>query len=400
MPRQRLLQCLHAALFTVPLLKSASLPKPSGTQIVGSRSFVWTDRSRTDALRTPSEPRTLSVRVYYPADSTTGTAGAYLPDWPLWISQIGEARLRESFGAAFPAAGSVTTAVRQNARISKKSGPFPFLVFLPGLGMNIEVYTALLSDLASHGYVVLAINPTYEVFAATISKDKAVGFSSPGWFRPPVERIIEYEKGRLVVWAADGVFAIGQLKALPDFKKRVNWQKIGALGHSAGARVVAHLCQTEVQVSACLNLDGFAGFQPFFAEDGSVFSKAFAMIHMVIPDPTNEQLARTNTSRDDMLKEKARQRNAGIRLFESVRGGSVEVTISTAGFGHGSFTDLPIIGGSAGDPLRGMTHIRTYALAFFDGALKGVRKTALDRDNSDADVLPERYTFKGPASNR
>jgi hypothetical protein len=119
------------------------------------------------------------------------------------MSQVGEARLRESFGAAFPTAGSVTTGVQQNARISKKSGQFPLLVFLPGLGMNIEVYTALLSDLASHGYVVLAINPTYEVFAATISKDKAVGFSSPGWFRPPVERIIEYERGRLVVWATD-----------------------------------------------------------------------------------------------------------------------------------------------------------------------------------------------------
>ena len=122
------------------------------------------------------------------------------------------------------------------------------------------------------------------------------------------------------------------------------------------------------------------------------------MIHMVIPDPTDEQLARTNTSREEMLREKSSQRNAGIRLFESVRGGSVEVTISTAGFGHGSFTDLPVIGGSAGDPLRGMTLIRTYTLAFFDGALKGIRKTALDQDNPDADVLLERYIFKGPAS--
>ena len=400
MPRHRLLQCLQAVLFTVPLLNSAGLPKPTGTHGVGRRSFVWTDRSRTDVLRTPSRPRTLSVKAYYPSDSTTGTAGAYLPDWPLWISQVGEARLRESLGAAFPRVGSVTTELRQDARVSKKSSPFPLLLFLPGLGMNVEVYTTLLSDLASHGYVVLAINPTYEVFAATIGEEKAVGFSSPGWFRPPVEKIIEYEKGRLVVWAADAVFAIGQLKAVPEFQKTVNWQKVGAFGHSAGARVAAHLCQTEVQVSACLNLDGFAGFQPFFAEDGSVFSKAFAMIHMVIPDPSAEELARTNTSRHDMLKEKARQRNAGIRLFESVRGGSVEVTISTAGFGHGSFTDLSIIGGSAGDPLRGMSHIRTYALAFFDGALKGVRKTALDRDSSDGDVLLERYAFKGPASNR
>src|SRR5215475_13279318 len=90
MPRPRLLQCLQAVLFTVPLLKGIGLPTPTGTHIVGSRSFVWTDRSRTDVLSTSSEPRTLSVRAYYPADSTTGTAGAYLPDWPLWIRQVGE----------------------------------------------------------------------------------------------------------------------------------------------------------------------------------------------------------------------------------------------------------------------------------------------------------------------
>jgi len=377
------------------LLNSAALPDVTGTYKVGSRSFVWTDGSRTDVLRPLSEPRTLSVLAYYPADPATGTAGAYLPDLPLWINQVGEAGLRSSLGAAFATAGSITTEVRKDAHIAKKSGRFPLLVFLPGLGMNVAVYTALLSDLASHGYVVLAINPTYEVFAATIGKDRAVGFSSPGWFRPPVEKIIEYEKGRLVVWAADAVFAIRRLKAVPDFKEKVNWQKVGALGHSAGARVAAHLCQTEAQVQACLNMDGFAGFQPFFAREDSVFSKAFAMIHMAIPDPTDEQLARAGSSREEMLREKARQRNAGIRLFESVRPGSVEVTISTAGFHHGSFTDLPILGGSAGDPLRGMALIRTYTLAFFDGALKGVRKTALDRDSPSADVLLERYTFKG-----
>jgi hypothetical protein len=321
-------------------------------------------------------------------------------EWPLWTSQVSEERLRESLGAAFARVGSLTTEVRQNADISKKSEAFPLLLFLPGLGMNVEVYTALLSDLASHGYVVLAINPTYEVFAATIAKDKAVGFSSPGWFHPPVERIIEYEKGRLVVWAADAVFAMNRVHALPEFQGSVSWRRVGALGHSAGARVAAHLCQTETRVSACLNLDGFAGFQPFFAEDGSVFSKAFAMIHMVIPDPTDEQLARTTTTREQMLNEKARQRNAGIRLFESVRSGSVEVTVSTPGFHHGSFTDLPIIGEFSGDPLRGMAHIRTYTLAFFDGALKGDRNTALDKESSDSDVLLERYTFKGAVSSR
>src|SRR5215510_1710188 len=183
MSRRRLLQCLQIAVVAVPVLGSVTLPDPTGTHTVGSQSFVWTDKNRSDVLRAPSEPRTLSVRVYYPADPASGTAGPYLPDWSLWIRQVGEARLREALGTAFASIGSVRTALRQDASISKESSRFPLIVFLPGLGLNVEVYTAMLSDLASHGYVILAINPTYEVFAATIGKDKAVGFSSPGWFR-------------------------------------------------------------------------------------------------------------------------------------------------------------------------------------------------------------------------
>ena len=73
------------------------------------------------------------------------------------------------------------------------------------------------------------------------------------------------------------------------------------------------------------------------------------MIHMALPDPNDEQLARMKMSREDMLREKNRQRSNGVRLFESVRRGSVEVTLSTPGIQHGSFTDLPILGGHSGD---------------------------------------------------
>jgi hypothetical protein len=81
-----------------------------------------------------------------------------------------------------------------------------------------------------------------------------------------------------------------------------------------------------------------------------------------------------------------------------VHGGSVEVTLSTPGIQHGSFTDLPILGDAAGDPPLAMTHIRTYSRAFFDGVLKGIRKTALSDDRTPNGILLERYQFKGPVA--
>jgi hypothetical protein len=193
------------------------------------------------------------------------------------------------------------------------------------------------------------------VFATTLGAGRVVGFASPGWFRPPVESIVRYERGRLEVWAADARFAVERLRRQPPFDQRVDWSDVGALGHSADVRVAAHLGQTERHVKACLNLDGFAGFQPFFAAPGSTFEKQFAMIHMVIPDPTDAQLSQMGWTREDMLKEKSRQRAAGIRVFESVRPGSIEITLNPPGMGHGSFTDLPLLGnGPPGDDRRAM----------------------------------------------
>lgn len=390
---------LLVLLVAVSRVDGAALPSPTGKHSVGLKAFIWTDASRAEELsKQPADRRTISANALFPADPLTGVAGAYMPDLALWLEQVGESRIKESTGPAFPALKSVEIGIRHDAAFAKGGERFPLLVFLPGLGMNVAVYTALLAEVASHGYVVLAINPTYEVFAATIAKDKAVGFSSPGWFQAPVERIVQYERGRLLVWASDAAYAMRQLAQLSAFQKRINWRKVGALGHSAGARVAAHLCQSEPRVMACMNLDGFAGFQPFFADAGTVFERQFAMVHMALRDPTGEQLARMRMTREDMLREKARQRNAGIRVFESVRPGSVEITLSTPGIQHGSFTDLPILAAAAGDPLRAMTLTRSFCLAFFDKALKGVRKTVFD-EVPPSDVLIERYTFKGPVSN-
>lgn len=158
--------CLGLILLPV-LAAAASLPAPTGKLAVGQGSFIWTDEKRIDVLSPDRKAaRTISVNVFYPADPSTGTTGSYLPDWPLWLKQIGERRLKETFGSAFDGVAQVTIANRQDASFPKKSGRFPLLIFLPGLGMNTVVYTALLSELASHGFVVLAINPTYEVFAA------------------------------------------------------------------------------------------------------------------------------------------------------------------------------------------------------------------------------------------
>src|SRR5262249_23844963 len=139
-------------------------------------------------------------------------------------------------------------------------------------------------------------------------------------------------------------------------------------------------------------------FEPFFAEPGSTFEKDFAMIHMPIPDPTDEQLKQMGWTREHMVEEKARQRNAGIRLFESVRPGSVEITLNPPGMGHGSFTDLPLLGnGPPGDHRRAMELIRRLSVAFFNRTLKGSSEEPVRASVPEGhDIELVRYAYKGP----
>lgn len=365
-------------------------------------AFAWTDASRDEVLiGDASDKREFSVSVWYPADAVSAPASPYLPDVELWSSTMGEPRLRETLGGAWDAVKSSKDLAHDRAPIAKGRQRFPLLVFLPGLGMITRVYSALVADLASHGYVIVAVDPTYEVFATTLRDGRVAGFASPEWFRPPVENIVRHERGRLLVWAADARFALDQLRGQPLFDRRVDWSNVGALGHSAGARVAAHLCQTVRNVKACLNLDGFAGFEPFFAEPASTFDKHFAMIHAVIPDPTDAQLKSMGWTWEEMLIEKARQRCVGIRLFESVRPGSLEVTLNPSGMGHGSFTDLPLLGnGPPGDHRRAMELIRVFSRAFFDRALKRLDEPRLESLAADGDVELTPYVHKGPTPKR
>ena len=95
------------------------------------------------------------------------------------------------------------------------------------------------------------------------------------------------------------------------------------------------------------------------------------------------------------LDRRDRQRAAGIRLFESVRKGSYEVTLNTPGIQHGSFTDLPLLGKALGDQERAMMLIRAHSVAFFDQAF-GRKPKGLP---PQPDVHIDRYSFREPLAN-
>jgi hypothetical protein len=125
----------------------------------GGVNFDLVDRDREDPYaRRGGTPRRLAVWVWYPAAPRTGASpGAYLPGvWRTtsWLWGLHASRLRaHAREAADPAAGA-----------------FPLIMFSPSVNPPL-CYTALLQELASHGYSAAGISHTYECIPLTVFAD-------------------------------------------------------------------------------------------------------------------------------------------------------------------------------------------------------------------------------------
>ena len=114
------------------------LPKPTGPAAVGTDRVQLVDRARAG--------RRLMLTRWYPA-----AAGAARRP----LAPYASPRLAAALG--LPA---VRAHARDRAR--PRRGRLPVVLFSPGLGTPRVIYQALAEDLASHGYLVIAVDHTGE----------------------------------------------------------------------------------------------------------------------------------------------------------------------------------------------------------------------------------------------
>src|SRR5262245_24923870 len=138
------------------LVVDGTFPAPTGAHRVGRLALDLTDEDRPDPYARRGGKRRLGVWVWYPAVPAAGAKpAAYLPGWwrllgPVWGFRPSRVRVRAVEGAP----------------VDGEGGPFPVLVFSPS-GNPPHFYSALVEELASHGYVVAGIAHTYETIPIT-----------------------------------------------------------------------------------------------------------------------------------------------------------------------------------------------------------------------------------------
>jgi predicted dienelactone hydrolase len=315
------------------------LPRPAGQFAVGVRRYHWIDSTREEiGTEDSSDRRELIVRVWYPANGRPAvTQSPYVPQLELYVSS----------GLLSSQAAQMAKTIRHYAADDVPVLPgqqrFPLVVFSGGNGEVEFNYTAMMTDLASRGFVVASIAhpgvahnlyPTGRVLRRyrRIFDPKPPGWDSViprgaplGYMRAVYDR--HYDEAANIL-AGDVSFAIDRLIALngdgrSPFNGRIDIDRIATFGHSYGGNVAVEACARDHRVKACLQTDGGA----FSHVRDMGLRKPYMLIRPAFDNDS--------TPRDI----------AQAQLFGSMKADAYEVNIS--GANHRSFLDGPFLDRSA-----------------------------------------------------
>lgn len=163
------------------------LPAPTGPYAIGTTAWRLTDESRQETAVEAGGFRQVEVLAWYPAVVGRGELAPYLREG------LGEVQdLAKALGSAtaFDGLASVRTHAEVDAAPAAAVKKFPVLVFSHGYTGMASAYTALLEELASHGYVVLSVIHPYEAAAATLADGRVVTLlDESGSPRPMVREV-------------------------------------------------------------------------------------------------------------------------------------------------------------------------------------------------------------------
>jgi hypothetical protein len=333
-----------------PALGQTRLPKPTGEYGIGRCTLDWTDSTRLETQSgKPDRARELLVYLFYPIDrDTPGVRAAYFPhlkEVEAYEERFGKNFFRESYGKSYQTIATLRSHAVENCPPAAGTGRFPLLVFSHGGGILVLFYTAIIENLVSHGYVVAAVEHTFD--GATVIFPDGHIVTQNGWDedpkRTPAERAA-FHAARHRVGAQDNSFALNQLEranasglaGVPaGLRGRLDTDRVGALGHSLGGMISVACGHEDKRFLVCLNLDG--GLDAGLTY-GTLSQPVVAMYgdnrKPLQPGETAGGLAKRRASRDRFI------RSLKAAYVDAPKG-SYFLLVDSPAFSHFSYFDFP-----------------------------------------------------------
>ena len=345
-----------ACSFVLPMF---SLPQPTGPYQVGTSTLYLKDAARAEDAVPGGAVREMVVQLWYPAERSRNPLARYR-NWR-------ETRFINSYQS------QVDTHSRVDAPLADAKNPFPVVLFDPGWRGRRTQNTFLTEDLASHGYVVAAIDHPYNAGLVAFPDGRVIHENAAGDVAyadgSTAERVRAVWNHELEKWVGDERFTLDRLAAMnqspgTQWYGRLNTGQVAAVGQSFGGAASTAVCAEDPRVRASVNMDGwfFAAIHMRGPHQPLLVMDAYA------PDEPPESTATVEglldkTDNDDAM--------TSLRSF----GG---YAVLVAGVVHEDFTDQPLLSPLASVAQRGALPawkihniVRAYVLAFLDHTMRG-----------------------------
>ncbi|HTJ67337.1 MAG TPA: hypothetical protein VL551_07410 [Actinospica sp.] len=240
-------------------VSAPTLPEPTGAYRVGVQDVYLADHSRPDPWNPPQSYRELMISVVYPA---RGDVSAYRRE-PLMTAGVSDGfnQLAAPGNYGIPggvdvAWSSIMTYEHEGAPVA--SGRHPVVLYSPGAGDVRSWDSVLVDQLASEGYVVVTIDPTYEASAVQFPGG-VVESNLLAWYAKAQQAgtVPEFLKQVVDTRVADTEYVLDSLDRLPDgLADAVDVHRVGMFGQSAGGFTALSTMYQDHRVRSGIDMDG------------------------------------------------------------------------------------------------------------------------------------------------
>lgn len=356
-----------------PIIKP--LPRLTGLYLIGTQSTCFTDSDRIDPYTSDGQLRRVMVRFWYPSDLKSEQKYPYMGDrmpllqaafanqtrMPLWLSKL---MLRDLMTDAY-----------SNVPLSTKESAYPVVLFSHGLsGVPTDMYASIIENLASHGYIVVAIDHPYLNIITRFSTGEVVSSQaiSDQFQRMNQQDQRKFQMDAIEVYKADMRLVIDQLELLNQdsnsiFYTHLDLDRIGVMGHSAGGTAAIEFCRSDDRCKAAADLDGWydhvIGQEPL----KQPLLLMFGSKSIERGEPTTEYLQIKGITREQYFEREQKIADHRKKLCSAPTCSMVIITgASHDDFGDGVLIKWPLRAWSAADSYVVLDQVNGQLVQFFD----------------------------------
>lgn len=356
---------------TLPVFE---FPKPTGPFQVGIEVRHLVDPNRRETLSNDAgDPRELMVQIWYPVDRS-------------FHGQLAFYREKQTTNWRTSQLALVKTNAYLHAPMAAAQASYPILVFSPSWSGQRVQNTFQVEELASYGYIVVAMDHPYGTEVTIFPDGRIVrtklgpgeNYSSQQAF----QQFVREAEQQVSIRAEDARFVLDKLQEFdrhdPEglLTGRLDLERVGIFGHSLGGSVAAQACWLDGRFRAALDMDGMVADES--AREGSP-CPIFFMLEDATWPPRTEL-----SSVDSRHRRAAEFAYSQTDLMETslTRSGGYRMVIQ--GTTHRNYSDSPffsplksLTGAGTVSTDRAVQVINRYTRAFFDKTLQGKSEALL-----------------------